>query len=145
MQGKRFAAFVALLLGAAAARAGDPGAALAGDPSSPLAAPTTLFYVSFPLGATSARERAPVYGLALQGRRAYQTVRVDSRMLSAFEGALAGIELKWLLVGGVAAAAGIYALSKDEQRSQSYSTSQNQQQSNPPPPPSTDCNDPCKK
>ena len=107
-----------------------------------LATPLTMFYVSFPLGGVTAKESAPSYGFALQGKRQFETISVDTRTLSAFEAALAGIEAKWLIVGGVVAAAGVYAVSKDKKRSDNYSGSQNQQQNNPPPPPPCD---PCKQ
>ena len=110
-----------------------------------LAAPTTMLYVSFPLGAATARESAPAYGLALQGLRRYESVRLDTRTLAAFEGALAGFEAKWLLAAGVVAAAGYFALKKDEDRSDNYSGSQNRQQNSPPPPPPACEPDPCKK
>lgn len=110
-----------------------------------LAPPTTMLYVSFPLGATTAKQRAPAYGFALQGRRQYETIRLDTRTLAAFEAALGGIEAKWLLAAGVVAAAGYYAVKKDEDRSDNYSGSQNRQQNNPPPPPPACEPDPCKK
>jgi len=107
------------------------------------ATPMTMFYVSIPLGGHTAKERAPAYGFALQGKRQYETIAVDTRTLSAFEGVLAGIEAKWLIVGGVVAAAGVYAVSKDKGRSSSYSSSQNDQQNNPTPPPT--CDNTCPK
>lgn len=111
--------------------------------------PLTMFYVSIPLGGSSAKERAPAYGFALQGKRQYETVYVDTRTLSAFEGVLAGIEAKWLIAGAVVVGAGAYAVSKNRDRSTNYSSSQNQQQQNSPPqqpaPPGCDPQDPCKK
>jgi hypothetical protein len=108
--------------------------------------PTTMFYVSIPLGASTAKERAPSYGLALQGKRQYEMVMLDSRMLNFAEGLLAGIEAKWLIAGVLVAGAGVYAVSQDRKRSDNYSSSQNQQQNNnpPPPPPPVNCTDPCK-
>ena len=119
------------------------------NPQSQITTPLTMFYVSIPLGGLSAKERAPAYGFALQGKRQYETVRVDTRTLKAFEGAFAGIEAKWLIAGAVVVGAGAYAVSKDRKRSDNYSGSQNQQQQNSPPqqpaPPGCDPNDPCKK
>ena len=69
-----------------------------------LNAPVTMFYVSIPLGAPTARQGAPSYGLALQGKRPYETVMLDSRMLNFAEGALAGIEAKWLIAGALVGA-----------------------------------------
>src|SRR5262245_34883606 len=112
-----------------------------------LNAPVTMFYVSIPLGATTAKQSAPSYGLALQGKRQYETVMVDSRMFNLAEGLIGGIAAKWLLAGALVAGAGVYAVSRDKKRSENYSSSQNQQQNNAPPPqtPPADCNDPCKK
>ena len=111
-----------------------------------LTAPTTMFYVSIPLGGHTPKERAPSYGLALQGKRQYETVMIDSRTFNLAEGLLAGIEAKWLIAGGLAVAGGVYLASKDKGRSNNYSSSQNQQQNSPPPPPpACDPNDPCKK
>jgi hypothetical protein len=52
--------------------------------------PMTMFYISVPLGGHSAKERAPSYGLALQGKRQYETVMIDSRTFNFAEGLLAG-------------------------------------------------------
>jgi len=104
--------------------------------------PLTMFYVSIPLGGTTAKERAPAYGLALQGKRQYETVYLDTRTLNAFEGVLAGIEAKWLIAGAVVVGAGAYAVSKNKDRSNNYQGSQNQQQNNPPPP---SCDNTCPK
>jgi len=106
--------------------------------------PMTMLYVSVPIGATNAKERALAYGFALQGKRQYETVYLDSRMFSAFEGMLAGIEAKWLIAGGLAVAGGVYMSRKDGGRSDGYSSSQNNQQNNPPPAPPP-CTDPCAK
>jgi len=109
-----------------------------------LATPMTMFYVSIPLGGHTDKERAPSYGLALQGRRPYETVMIDQRTFSLAEGLLAGIEAKWLIAGGVVLAGGAYLATKDRGRSDNYSSSQNKQQNSPPPPPPPNC-DPCKK
>jgi hypothetical protein len=109
-----------------------------------LTTPMTMFYVSVPLGGHTAKERAFSYGLALQGRRQYETEKIDSRTFNLAEGLLAGIEAKWLIAGGLAVAGGVYIASKDKGRSNNYSSSQNQQQNSPPPPPPANC-DPCKK
>ena len=106
--------------------------------------PQTMFYVSVPLGGASAKERALSYGLALQGRRPYETVMIDRRTLGFAEGLLAGLEAKWLIAGGLAVAGGAYMARKDSSRSSGYSSSQNQQQNSAPPPPPP-CTDPCAK
>jgi len=97
--------------------------------------PMTMLYVSVPIGATAAKERTLAYGLALQGKRQYETVYLDSRMFNAFEGVLAGLEAKWLIAGGLAVAGGVYLSRRNDGRAASYSSSQNNQQNNPPPPP----------
>ena len=108
--------------------------------------PMTMLYVSVPIGATAAKERTLAYGLALQGKRQYETVYLDSRTFKAFEGVLAGIEAKWLIAGALAVGGGIYMSRKDDRRQDNYQSSQNQQQQQqnnaPPPPP---CTDPCGK
>jgi hypothetical protein len=106
--------------------------------------PMTMLYVSVPIGATAAKERTLAYGLALQGKRQYETVYLDSRMFNAFEGVLAGLEAKWLIAGGLAVAGGVYLSRRNDGRAASYSSSQNNQQNNPPPPPPP-CTDLCAK
>jgi len=131
-----------LALLAAALIAAAP--AQADEPQLQSTVPMTMLYVSIPIGATTPKERALAYGFALQGKRQYETVYLDSRMFNAFEGVLAGIEAKWLIAGGLAVAGGVYMSRKDGGRSDGYSSSQNQQQNNPPPPPPP-CTDPCAK
>ncbi len=116
--------------------------AQAQEPQVQSTVPTTMLYVSIPIGGTTAKERTLAYGFALQGKRQYETVYLDSRMFNAFEGVLAGIEAKWLIAGGLAVAGGAYMSHKDSRRSDNYSSSQNKQQNAPPPPP---CTDPCAK
>ena len=106
--------------------------------------PMTMLYVSIPVGATTAKERTLSYGFALQGKRQYETVYLDSRMFNAFEGLVAGIEAKWLIAGGLAVAGGVYMSRRDGGRSDSYSGSQNNQQNSTPPAPPP-CTDPCAK
>jgi hypothetical protein len=132
-----------LTLAAAALIASAP--AQAEEPQVQNTVPMTMLYVSVPLGATTARERTLAYGLVLQGKRQYETVHVDSRMLNAFEGVLAGIEAKWLIAGGLAVAGGVYLSRRGTERSASYSSSQNNQQNTPPPPPPCEPSDPCHK
>ena len=113
--------------------------------NSQLTTPMTMFYVNIPLGGGTAKQTAPTYGLALQGKRQYETVLIDSRMLTFAEGLLAGIEAKWLIAGALAVGGGVYMANKDKGRSNNYSGSQNNQQNSPPPPPPCDPADPCKK
>jgi len=116
----------------------------ADEPQLQSTVPMTMLYVSVPIGATTPKERQLAYGFALQGKRQYETVYLDSRMFNAFEGVLAGIEAKWLIAGGLAVAGGVYMSRKDGGRSDGYSSSQNNQQNNAPPPPPP-CTDPCGK
>lgn len=74
------------------------------------AEPSVLYYVSVPLGGASRAEREPVAGFALQGRPATPPIRVDSRFMRLIGG---GVEIKWLIVGGVAAGAVALAASRD--------------------------------
>src|SRR4051812_45914251 len=94
---------------------------LALEPFDPNTVPqTTMFYVSIPLGGTTAKQQAPAYGFAFQGKRPYELVKLDTRMFN-FEGGglIAGIEGKWLIVGGVAVAAGAAVALKNKNRSES--------------------------
>jgi hypothetical protein len=80
--------------------------------------PSTQFYVRIPLGASVPKERVPSYGLAIRGRQEYQSFTLDSRTLDALSalpydgGLLAGLELKWLLVGGAAVIGAVAVASK---------------------------------
>ncbi|HUQ26223.1 MAG TPA: hypothetical protein VM140_11165 [Burkholderiales bacterium] len=132
---KQVAAFAAALFASAPS--------LADDVVFQQTVPMTMFYVSIPLGATTAKQQAPTYGFALQGKRQYETVLVDSRMFTFAEGLLAGIEAKWLIAGALAVGGGVYLANKDKGRSDNYSGSQNRQQNSPPPPPP--CDPDCKK
>jgi hypothetical protein len=87
--------------------------------------PSTMFYLSIPLDARTAKEQRPAFGLQLQGQRAYETVRIDSRMFSFLP--LGGLELKWVVVGGVAVAAAVAAGSKDKAQEQQFQQAQQQQ------------------
>jgi hypothetical protein len=79
--------------------------------------PSTQVYVRIPIGAAAAKERVPSYGLMIRGRQEYQVLHLDSRTLDAIAsmpydgGLIAGLELKWLLIGG-AAVVGAVAVAK---------------------------------
>ena len=126
---------------AAALIASTPSFAL--EPQDGVTTPGTMFYVSIPLGATTAKQQAPSYGLAFQGRRQYETVNVDSRQIRNFADALGGIETKWLIAGGVVIAAGAAVALKNKDRSDNYNNNQNNQQAQQPPCP--DPSNPCPK
>jgi len=84
--------------------------------------PGVMFYFSIPLDARKAKDETFSAGFAIQGKREYETVKIDSRMLNNFIGG--GIEAKWIIAGVVAAGAAVAVASKDK----STSTSQQQQQ-----------------
>ena len=88
--------------------------------------PSTMFYLSIPLDARSAKEQMPAFGLQLRGQRAYETVRIDSRMFSFLP--LGGLEVKWLVAGGVAVAAAVAAGRKDKAQEQQFHQEQQLQQ-----------------
>jgi hypothetical protein len=78
--------------------------------------PSTQFYVRVPIGAAAPKERVLSYGLAIRGRQEHQVFTLDSRTLDALSqaydgGLMAGLELKWLLIGG-AAVVGAVAVAK---------------------------------
>jgi hypothetical protein len=84
-----------------------------------------MFYLSIPLDARSAKEQRPAFGLQLRGQRAHETVRIDSRMFSFLP--LGGLEVKWLVVGGVAVAAALAAGRRDKAQEQAFQEAQQQQ------------------
>ena len=87
--------------------------------------PSTMFYLSIPLDARTVKEQRPDFGLQIRGNRAYETVRIDSRMFGFLP--LGGLELKWVVVGGVAVAAAVAAGSKDKAQEQQFQQAQQQQ------------------
>jgi hypothetical protein len=119
-----FAAALAACAPAAAQELRDAGA-------------STMLYVSFPLGGTTASEQAPAFGLMLQGRRRYETVVLDSRMFRFLP--LGGLEVKWLVAGAVAVAAGAAVATRNKDREEQHQREQEEQrreqQQNPPPEP----------
>jgi hypothetical protein len=84
---------------------------------------STMFYVSIPLDYSLARkDREMAYGLQLQGKREYQAVNIDSKMLSFLP--LGGLEAKWIIAGVVAAGAAVAVSSKDKGTSANLQTQQ---------------------
>lgn len=126
---------------AAALAFSTPG--LAFDPND--IGPSTVFYVSIPLGwDLERRDRGLTFGLQLQGRREYQAVRIDSKILNFLPAG--GLEAKWLIAGIVAAGAAMALGSKDKsttralQAQQTQHQQQQQQQQQPQPcPPAPAC------
>jgi len=118
MAGKRLAAFAALVCAATPSVAFD-------NPTQVTQGVT--FYVSLPLDAPrNAKENTLAAGFAVHGRRDYEKVNIDSRMINHFLGG--GIEAKWIVAGVVAAGAVAVVATKDKSRSQSYAQQQQQQQ-----------------
>jgi hypothetical protein len=94
---------------------------------------STMFYISIPLDSgLSRKDREWTAGLQLQGKRDYQAVRIDSRMLNFFS--LNDIEAKWMIAGLVAAGTAVAIGSKDKkttsdlQQQQTQDRQQTQQQ-----------------
>ena len=87
--------------------------------------PGMMFYFSVPLDARNAKEQNFAAGLSFQGKRQYETVNIDSRMINNFIGG--GIEAKWIIAGVVAAGAAVAVASKDKSTSTSQQQAQAQQ------------------
>jgi hypothetical protein len=108
---------------------------------------STMFYISIPLDFRLSRKEQQQWsaGLQLQGKRDYQAVRIDSRMLNYFS--LNDIDAKWMIAGLVAAGATVAIGSKDKSTTSSLQQqqTQNQQQSGGSAPCSKPVSDPCKK
>ena len=88
-------------------------------------APMTMFFVAIPLDARNAKEQVPNFGLQFQGSRPYQYVRIDSNTFKFLPGALAGIEMKYVVAGGIAVVAAIASTHKNKSE---QATSQQMQQ-----------------
>lgn len=89
--------------------------------------PSTMFYVSIPLDYSLARkDRELAYGLQLQGKREYQAVNIDSKMLNFLPAG--GLEAKWIIAGVVAAGAAVALGSKDKATTSNLQTQQTQHQ-----------------
>ena len=94
------------------------------------------FFVALPLDARHVKEESLYSGLAIQGKRAHENVRIDSRMFNDtrtvnFFGT--GIEVKWIIAGVVAAGAVAAVATKDkatttQQQLQQQAAQQQQQQ-----------------
>lgn len=87
--------------------------------------PGIKFYFAVPLDARNAKEQTMTAGFAIQGRRDYETVRIDSGMINHFIGG--GIEAKWIIAGVVAAGAVVAVASKDKSTVASNQQQQEQQ------------------
>lgn len=98
----------------------------------PTQQPTGLtFFVAIPLDARVVKDNSLYTGMFVQGKRDYESFRVDSRMFNdkrTFNFFGTGIEAKWLIAGAVAAGAVVAVASKDKSTSSSYQQQQQQQQ-----------------
>jgi hypothetical protein len=83
------------------------------------------FYITIPLEGRNAKEQEWSAGFAIQGKRDYEAVKVDSRMINNFIGG--GIEAKWIIAGVVAAGAVAAVASKDKSTTASQQQAQAQQ------------------
>lgn len=89
-------------------------------------APTTMFFVEVPLGARTATEMTPNFGLELQGTRPYDAVRIDRRMFNLLP-ALAGVEGTWIVAGAVGVVAIAALTHKDKATTQQLNADKQQQ------------------
>ncbi len=90
--------------------------------------PMTKFFVSIPLDATTKKDFAPNFGLQFQGSRPYQTIRVDYQTFKFLPGAVAAVEVKYIIAGAVAIGAAAAVTHKDKSKSQSFQQQQQAQQ-----------------
>lgn len=108
-----------------AAACAAAGAALPSQ-AQELRAPMTTFFMEIPLGARSAKEQAPNFGLQLQGSRAYQSLRIDQKMFRLLP-AIAGVEATWIIAGAVGVAAVASIAHKDKATSHQLEQQKQQQ------------------
>jgi hypothetical protein len=98
------------------------------------AEPSVLYFVSLPFDGASRRDREPLLGFAFQGKRHYESFRMDTRILNL---AGSGFEVKYLIIGAVAAGAAVAMggsdASTEAQRAQ-QAEAQQYVAANPPPP-----------
>ena len=103
--------------------------------SQELRAPMTTFFVAVPLDASSQKERAMNFGLQFQGMKPYQSVKVDYQTFKFLPGAIAAMEVKYIVAGAVAIGAAAAVAKKDKQTSQTFAQQQAEQKAACP----TDC------
>jgi hypothetical protein len=90
-----------------------------------------MFYLSIPLDARDVKQNKLAYGMQFQGQRAYETVRVDTRMFDddrTFNFFGTAIGVKWIVAGVAAAGAVAVVASKDKSTSNNQQQQQQQQQ-----------------
>ena len=98
-------------------------------------APMTTFFVAIPLDASTHKEQTPNFGLQFQGMKPYQNVKVDYQTFKFLPGAIAAMEVKYIVAGAVAVGAAVAVAKKDKQTSQSFAQQQADQKAACP----TDC------
>jgi hypothetical protein len=77
-----------------------------------------MFHLSIPLDSPTPKKQAPVLGISLQGKRQYEVLALDTRLLNF--SALGAIEPKYVIGGLVAAGAAIAIWNKDKSVQQRY-------------------------
>jgi hypothetical protein len=92
--------------------------------SQEIRAPMTTFFIAIPLDARTAKEQTPNFGLQFQGMKPYQSVKVDYQTFKFLPGALAAMEVKYIVAGAVAVGAAVAVAKKDKQTSQSFAQQQ---------------------
>jgi hypothetical protein len=110
---------------------------------------STMFYISIPLDFRLSRKEQQQWtaGLQLQGKRDYQAIRIDTRMLNYFS--LNDVDAKWIIAGMVAAGAAVAIGSKDKSTTSNLQQQQTQNGQQTDSGPGGTCSkpvaDPCKK
>ena len=95
--------------------------------SQELVAPMTKFFVSIPLDAATKKDSTPNFGLQFQGSRPYQAIQVDYQTFRFLPGAIAALEIKYVIAGAVAIGAAAAVTHKDKGTSQSFQQQQQAQ------------------
>ena len=113
-----------------AASAAAAAATLIATPAHPqelATTPMTKFFISIPLDATTRKDSAPNFGLQFQGSRPYQAVKIDYQTFKLLPGAMAAVEVKYVVAGAVAIGAVAATTHKDKSTSQSFQQQQQAQ------------------
>jgi hypothetical protein len=92
--------------------------------SQELRAPMTSFFVAIPLDASTHKEQAMNFGLQFQGMKPYQSVKVDYQTFKFLPGALAAMEVKYIVAGAVAVGAAVAVAHKDKKTTSSFAQQQ---------------------
>ena len=95
-----------------------------------LRSPMTSLYVSIPLDGSTRKEQQWNLGLQFQGLKPYQAVKVDYQTFKFIEGAIAGMEAKYIIAGAVAVGAAVVVAKQDKGKSESFAQQQAAQAEN---------------